>query len=123
MCPPRLHSVVNGWREILMRGRRLARVVLASAVLCGSGLGISAVVSTPAIAAPRTADLSPNGQSATLTFTAGGQSGTASVQGLTGQQLTVSAAGGTFASNCGLQLTLVTQVGATVAGPVCAGQS
>jgi hypothetical protein len=107
---------------MVMRGGRLTRVVLAVAVV-GGGLGVSALTSGPAVAAPRTANLTPNGQSAVLTFSAGGQTGTASVQGLTGQQLTVTTTGGSFASNCGLQLTLLTQGGATVAGPVCAGQT
>lgn len=106
-----------------MRGRRLARVLMATIVLAGGGIGASVVVLTAAGAAPRTADLTPNGQSAVLTFIAGGQTGTASVQGLAGQQLTVSTSGGTFALNCGLQMSLLAQNGSTVVGPTCAGQS
>ena len=106
-----------------MRGRRPARVLMAAIVLAGGGLSASVAVLTAAGAAPRSADLTPNGQSAVLTFTAGGQSGTASVQGLAGQQLTVTTSGGSFTLNCGLQMSLLAQNGSTVAGPTCAGQS
>ena len=106
-----------------MRGRRLAQVLSAVLVVGGGGLGATVMNATTASAAPRTAIVTPNGAPATIAFTAGVQTGTVTVQGLAGQQLTVATAAGTFADNCGLALQLLSPTGAAVGASACAGQS
>ena len=107
----------------MISGKRPARSLCAIVAAVVTVIGVSGVGATPAFAAARTGLASPNGPTVSLQFTAGGQVGTVTVQGLTGEQLTVATSAGTFAANCGLQLTLVSPSGSTVTGPQCAGQS
>jgi hypothetical protein len=107
----------------VMRGSRLLRVITTVSMV-GAGLAIAVGAGAPAASAtPKTTPITPGGSAATAKFPRGNVTRLFDVMGLTTEQLSITTAGGTFAANCDLQLTLDSPDEGQIAGPVCAGQA
>ena len=107
-----------------MRSNRWLRVPVLL-VLGALAPAIAGAVATapPGFAAGPSTSLTPNGASASLVFATGGETATAQVMGLAGQQLTIATTGGTFAANCDVRVSLRAPDASLLAGPACVGHN
>src|SRR4051794_24853680 len=103
---------------------KIKRVSTTFVVATTAAAGLIGATQHAASAADVAKLISPNAPAIAAATSAAGDNIRVKFQGLSGQAMNIATSGGTFASNCAAQLSVLKPDGVTVlGGPVCAGRA